>query len=239
MLLLGAAAGVLAVFLGVLLVLSAGGGGARPPAVLINLATPARTPTAARGVVSSSPASTVFTSPAPAPRTPTAAAAAVTPTTALSPTRTPSPSPSPAPTSSPVPSPAPARSPSSSPSPAPTSPPVRGLPDLALQDFDLVPSGPAAGTLRITVSNPGQADLVQQGIEIVGFDQTDTEVVHFTSAPITILAGGSVSIASSYKPSKRTTLTVVINPNHRIAEADAPPGFDDPNNARTKTVTPP
>jgi hypothetical protein len=34
-------------------------------------------------------------------------------------------------------------------------------------------------------------------------------------------------------------LTVVINPNQTIPEADAPPGFPDTNNSLTKTVSPP
>ena len=51
------------------------------------------------------------------------------------------------------------------------------LPDLALQDFGLLTVGPSAGFLRVDIANYGQRDLVQQGIEIVGFDQTGAQVL--------------------------------------------------------------
>ena len=236
LLVLGALAAVLAVFLCVLLVL--GTGSKKPSAVLIKLATPGRTPSVAAGFATDSPRPTVAPSLTPQPSTPPIRTVEPTqpppPTVTQAPER--SPSPRPTDTPSPTPSPTPQRTPS------PTAVPARGLPALALLDFDLVPAvpaGPNAGALRITIGNLGAVDLVQQGIEIIVIDQTDTEVAHFTSAAVSIPAGGSVVITSAYKPARRTTLTVVINPNHTIAEADAPPGFDDPNDIKTKTVTPP
>jgi len=150
---------------------------------------------------------------------------------------TPSPSPSPAPTPSPTPTLTP--TPAPAPSPPPTRPPVAALPDLALQDFAVNHSGAGAGSVEIVVRNVGRADLVGQPIEVLGVDQTGAQVMQFATGGVTVPAGGMIVIRSAYRPSGRTMLTVVINPNGLIAEADAPPGFADTNNALTKAVFPP
>lgn len=160
---------------------------------------------------------------------------------------TPSPSPSPTPSPTRPPSPTPTASPSPTPAPpAPTleptqpPPPLRGaLPDLLLQDFSVIPNGPGAGFLQVVVGNAGDAELARQPIELIGVDQTGTVVLRATTGAVTIPARGALTITTGYKPSQRTMLTVVVNPNGTIREADAPPGFDDPNNALTKVVTPP
>jgi len=108
-----------------------------------------------------------------------------------------------------------------------------------LQDFSVISSGPGAGFVQVVIGNAGDGDLVSQQIEIIGVDQTDTQVLHTTTGAVTIPARGSLTITTGYKPAQRTMLTVVINPNGTIREADAPPGFGDPNNALTKTVAPP
>jgi len=164
--------------------------------------------------------------------------AATVATPSPTPTPTPSPSPTPTPSPSPTPSPTPTRTPGPTPTRTPTPPPPATLPDLVLQDFSVIQSGAGAGFVQIVVGNVGQADVTQRQVEIVGVDQTGTEVMHFSTGFVNIPAGGSLNIRSGYKPSARTMLTVVVNPNHTIAEADAPPGFDDPNNALTRTVVP-
>jgi hypothetical protein len=93
--------------------------------------------------------------------------------------------------------------------------------------------------LRVDIANLGQADLISTPIEIAGFDQTGAQVLRLTTGPVTIQTGSFVTITTGYRPAQRAVLTVVINPSHTIAEADAPPGFDDPNNSLTKTITPP
>ena len=60
-----------------------------------------------------------------------------------------------------------------------------------------------------------------------------------TTGPVSIPPGGSLTVVTGYKPTQRTMLTVAINPNHTLPEADAPAGFADPNNALTKPVVPP
>jgi hypothetical protein len=113
------------------------------------------------------------------------------------------------------------------------------LPDLALQDFGVISQGASAGFLRVDIANFGTKDLVGTPVEIVGYDQTGAQVLHLTTGPLNIASGSFQSVTTGYRPTQRTMLTVVINPNHTIAEADAPPGFDDPNNSLTKLVTPP
>jgi len=108
-----------------------------------------------------------------------------------------------------------------------------------LQDFSVISSGSGAGFVQVVIANAGDGDLVSQQIEIIGVDHTDTQVLHTTTGAVTIPARGSLTITTGYKPAQRTMLTVVINPNGTIREADAPPGFGDPNNALTKTVAPP
>ncbi len=98
--------------------------------------------------------------------------------------------------------------------------------------------GASAGFVRVDISNVGQTDLVARQIEIIGVDQTGTQVLHTTTGPLSIGAGQMQTIITGYKPTRRTTLTVVINPTGSIAEADAPPGFDDPNNSATKILNP-
>ncbi len=155
------------------------------------------------------------------------------------------PAPTAAPSATPSPTPTPALTPSATPSPTPVSPPTptpaagRGLPDLVLQDFSVISGGSGAGFIQVAIGNAGDGDLVSQQIEIIGVDQTDTQVLHTTTGAVTIPARGSLTITTGYKPAQRTMLTVVINPNGTIREADAPPGFGDPNNALTKTVAPP
>lgn len=160
------------------------------------------------------------------------------PIAATAPTPTPSPSPSPTQTPSPSPTPTRTPTPAPTPSPAPTRPPVVALPDLVLQDFDVIQSGAGVGSVEIVVRNVGRADLVGQPIEVLGVDQTGAQVMQFATGGVTIPAGGSLVIRSAYRPTARTMLTVVINPNGAIAEADAPPGFADTNNSLTKTVFP-
>ncbi|HZU76591.1 MAG TPA: hypothetical protein VFA70_07490, partial [Dehalococcoidia bacterium] len=145
-------------------------------------------------------------------------------------TASPSPTPSPTPTRTPAPSATPSRTPTA---------PAAALPDLDLQDFGIITQGASAGFLRVDIANVGAADLVNAPIEIVGFDQTGAQVLHLTTGPLTIQVGSFQSITTGYRPTQRTMLTVVINPNGTIREADAPPGFPDLNNSLTKTVTPP
>jgi len=184
-----------------------------------------------------------------APRPATSVPPTVSASRSPSPPPSPSPAPSPSATASPPPTPSPSPTPSPTrtvtatstqpPPPPPTLPPPRGLPDLVLSDFSVIPTGPGAGYLLVQIGNVGGGDLMQQGIEIIGVDQTGAEVLHLTTGPLTIRAGGAQTVTSGYKPVRRTMLTVVLNPNKGIAEADAPAGFDDPNNALTKSVTPP
>jgi hypothetical protein len=91
----------------------------------------------------------------------------------------------------------------------------------------------------VDIANLGPGDIAQQPLAIEGFDQTGREVLQLTTGPLTILAGTVVSVTTSYRPTQRTMLTVVINPTHAIPSAAAPSGFDDPYNTLTKVVTPP
>jgi hypothetical protein len=164
------------------------------------------------------------------------------PAPARPPAASPSPEPFPSPTRTPTPtpslSPVPSRTPSPTPPASPTPVPGRALPDLVLQDFGVATTGAGTGFVRVDISNVGQGDVTARPIEIIGIDQTGTEVLHLTTGPLTIPTGAVVTVTTGYKPVARTVLTVVINPNNAIAEADAPPGFQDPNNAITKTVNP-
>jgi hypothetical protein len=109
----------------------------------------------------------------------------------------------------------------------------------ALYDFDVLQEGPDRGVLQVVVANFGPGDVTQQPLEIAGFDQTGSQVLHLTTGALTIPAGTSVAVTTGYRPTQRTMLTVVINPTHAIPSAAAPRGFDDPYNKLTKTVTPP
>lgn len=160
--------------------------------------------------------------------------------TAETPTPPPTASPSPPPTPSPTPSPT--ATPALSPTPAPTRPPTQAsgaLPDLVLSDFNVLQSGAGAGFVVVDIRNAGRAALSGQPIELIGVDQTGATVFDVTTGPLTIPPGESQQIRTSYRPAARTMLTVVVNPNHTIAEADAPPGFPDTNNSLTKAVFPP
>jgi len=148
------------------------------------------------------------------------------------------PTPSPSPTPSPTPTPTSTPSPTPAPTPAPTQPGVE-LPDLVLRDFSVLQSGAGAGFLVVEIGNAGRAALSGQEIAIMAVDQTGATVVQVTTGPVTIAPGATIEIRTGYKPTARTMLTVVINPNHAIAEADAPPGFPDTNNSLTKAVFPP
>ncbi|HZQ34945.1 MAG TPA: hypothetical protein VFD32_03355, partial [Dehalococcoidia bacterium] len=156
----------------------------------------------------------------------------------LSTSETPSPSPSPAPTPSPSPTPTPTPSPTPAPTRSPTQP-SGALPDLVLSDFNVLQSGSGAGFVAVNIRNAGPGQLAGQPIELLGVDQTGATVFDLTTGPLTLAAGGTQQIRTSYKPTARTMLTVVINPNHTIPEADAPPGFPDTNNSLTKAVFPP
>jgi hypothetical protein len=153
-------------------------------------------------------------------------------------TATPSPSPSPSPSPTRTPSPSP------TPSPAPTQPPTQpprqsALPDLTISDISVIGSGPGKGSLEVVVANLGMGDVAGQPLEIIGYDQTGAEVLDVTTGQLTIAAGKTQPVITGYQVKQRQALTIVINPNHAIAEADAPPGFADPNNTLTKTVSPP
>lgn len=102
----------------------------------------------------------------------------------------------------------------------------------------MITTGVSAGFVRVDIGNVGQADLAGRPVEIIGIDQTGTEVLHLTTGPLSIAAGSVLTVTTGYRPAARTVLTVVINPTGSIAEADAPAGFQDPNNASTKTLNP-
>jgi hypothetical protein len=184
---------------------------------------------------------------------PTAKAAQITPTrapatatatrTVIAPTQTRAPSPTETRTSTTTPSPSPTPSPEPSRTPTSISTPPSGrgpsLPDLTLQNFSVASSGVVAGTVQVQIANAGPGDLVNTAVEILGIDQTGAAVLHTTTPPLNLPAGRSISVTTSFKPLQRTMLTVVLNPNHTIAESDAPAGFDDTNNTLTKAVLPP
>ena len=153
-------------------------------------------------------------------------------TRTATPTPSPSPSPSPSPTPSPSPSPTPTR--------APTEPPRTGaLPDLAVANITVIGSGASKGTLQVAIANVGAGDLAGQPIEILGYDQTGAQVLNVTTGPLSIPAGKTQPVITGYQVKQRTAITIVLNPNHTVPEADAPPGFADPNNTLTVTVSPP
>jgi len=145
--------------------------------------------------------------------------------------------PSPSPTSSPSPTP----SPTPTPTPTPTQPAQQGgaLPDLTVTDIRVIDSGPGRGSLEVLIANVGQGTIANRPIEIVAYDQTGARVLDVTTGPLTIPPGKVQPIITGYQVRERQMLTVVVNPNQSIAEADAPPGFPDPNNSLTKAVSPP
>jgi hypothetical protein len=122
----------------------------------------------------------------------------------------------------------------------PTPQPVRiALATPALRDFAVLQGGPSRGFLELTIANLGPGDIAQQPLAVEGFDQTGREILQLTTGPLTIPAGTVVLITTSYRPTERTMLTVVINRTHAIPSAAAPSGFDDPYNKLTKAVSPP